>query len=220
MNPAFTLFMWARGPAFDVALAIFAAGITLRLVEMVVLGRKTDLAPAKGHPIRQGLATIFTRSIPRPGLVRFAPGTYLGGYVFHLGFFAAFLLFAPHIALIRDALGLSWPAANRAIVESATALAVVAAIILFFSRVMDPVRRALTGFEDYLVLLLSVLPLVTGYVAANKLFGNPEMMLAVHVLSVDALLIVFPFTKLMHSVSFVFSRYYNGAIQGRKGAES
>jgi nitrate reductase gamma subunit len=220
MSPAFTLFMWARGPAFDVALIVFLAGTMLRLVEMLALGRKTDLAPAKGHPIRQGLATILTRSIPRRGLIRFAPATYLGGYVFHLGFFAAFLLFAPHIALIRDAVGLSWPGAGRVIVESATVLAVAAAILLFFSRMMDPVRRALTTFEDYLVLLVSVLPLVTGYVAVNKLFGDPQMMLAVHVLSVDALLIVFPFTKLMHAATFAFSRYYNGTIQGRKGAES
>ena len=33
-------------------------------------------------------------------------------------------------------------------------------------------------------------------------------------------MIAFPFTKLMHAVTFVMARYYNGSIQGRKGAES
>ena len=219
-NQGFDLFMWARGPAFDVALFIFVGGIVLRMAEILVLGRKTDLAPAKGNPVAQGLKTIFTRSIPREGLVKYAPATYIGGYVFHLGFFIAFLFFAPHIALIKDAVGISWPAAGRVIVESATALAVLALLVLTYSRITDPVRRALTTFDDYLVLLLSAAPLVTGYVAVNKLFGDPQMMLAIHVLSVDALMIAFPFTKLMHAVSFLFARYYNGAIQGRKGAES
>jgi len=57
-------------------------------------------------------------------------------------------------------------------------------------------------------------------VAVNKLFGDPILMLALHILSVELLMIAFPFTKLMHAVTFVFARYYNGAIQGRKGAQS
>lgn len=219
-NPAFDLLMWARGDAFDIALVIFIAGIVLRVVEIIILGRKKDMAPAKGSPVGQGIKTIFSRSLPREGLVKFAPITYIGGYIFHLGFFVAFFFFAPHIALFEDAFGVTWPAAGRVIVESATALAVLAIIALFYSRMTDPVRRALTTFDDYLVLILSALPLITGYVAVNKLFGDPTLMMAIHVLSVDALLIAFPFTKLMHAVTFVMARYYNGTIQGRKGAES
>ena len=219
-NAAFDLLMWARGPAFDVALIIFAAGVVLRLVEIIVLGRKTDVAPPKGSPVAQGFKTIFSRSLPQEGMVKFAPITFIGGYVFHIGFFIAFFFFAPHISLFEDAFGISWPNAGRVIVESATALALLAAVALFYSRMTDPVRRALTTFDDYLVLVLSVLPLITGYLAVNKLIGDPTMMMALHVLSVDALLIAFPFTKLMHAVTFVMARYYNGTIQGRKGAES
>lgn len=219
-NLAFDLLMWARGPAFDVALVIFAAGIALRVFEILVLGRKADMALAKGNPVAQGLRTIFSRSVPREGLVKFAPTTYVGGYIFHLGFFVAFFFFAPHIALFDDAFGVSWPSAGRVIIESATALALLALIALFYSRLTDPVRKAITTFDDHLVLLLSALPLITGYVAVNKLFGDPQMMLAIHILSVEALMIAFPFTKLMHAVTFVMARYYNGSIQGRKGAES
>lgn len=219
-NPAFDLLMWARGDAFDIALIIFIGGIVLRLVEIIILGRKKDMAPPKGNPVAQGLKTIFTRSMPREGLVKFAPITYIGGYIFHIGFFIAFFFFAPHIALFNDAFGVSWPAAGRVIVESATALAILALMALIYSRFTDPVRKALTTFDDYVVLVLSGLPLITGYVAVNKLFGDPTMMMALHVLSVNALLIAFPFTKLMHAVTFVMARYYNGTIQGRKGAQS
>lgn len=219
-NQAFDLLMWARGPAFDFALIIFLAGIVLRVTEILILGRKKDIAPAKGSPVGQGVKTIFTRSFPREGLVKFAPTTYVGGYIFHIGFFIAFVFFAPHIAIFTDAFGISWPNAGRVIIESATALAVLALLALMYTRLTDPVRRALSTFDDYLTWLLSLLPLVTGYIAVNKLFGDPTMMLAIHVLSVEALMIAFPFTKLMHAVTFVMARYYNGAIQGRKGAES
>lgn len=224
-NPYFDLLMWARGPGFNIALIIFAAGITLRVVEILVLGRKRDVAPAKGSPVAQGLRTIFTRSLPRRGLVQYAPVTYIGGYIFHLGFFTAFFFFGPHIAFLDSVFGLSrfglgWPEFGRVIIESAVALSVLAMIALLFTRRADPVRRALSTFDDYLVWLLSLLPMVTGYVAVNKLFGDPTLMLALHILSVEALMIAFPFTKLMHAVTFVMSRYYNGSIQGRKGAES
>ncbi len=219
-NSYFDLLMWARGTGFNIALIIFAAGIMLRITEIVILGRKKDMAPAKGNPVAQGLKTIFTRSVPRQGLVQYAPVTYIGGYIFHIGFFVAFFFFGPHIALIDDLLGVSWPGVGRAIVESVVAITVLALIALMYTRLTDPVRRALTTFDDYLVWLLSLLPLITGYVAVNKLFGDPTLMLALHILSVELLMIAFPFTKLMQAVSFGFARHYNGAIQGRKGAES
>jgi nitrate reductase gamma subunit len=43
--------------------------------------------------------------------------------------------------------------------------------------------------------------------------------LALHILSVELLLIVIPFTKLMHLFTFALARWYNGAIAGRKGVK-
>ena len=47
----------------------------------------------------------------------------------------------------------------------------IAAIALAYTRFTDPVRRALTRFDDWVVLVLSVLPLITGYIAVNRVFG-------------------------------------------------
>ncbi|RME16068.1 MAG: hypothetical protein D6801_06180 [Alphaproteobacteria bacterium] len=219
-NPNFDLLMWARTTGFDIALAIMVGGILLRVVEIVVLGRKKDLARPKGNPVAQGLKTIFTRSLPRKGMVKEAPVTYVGGYLFHIGFAVAFLFLGAHIALITDLTGLGWPEANKALIETAAAVAVVALIALAWTRFSNPVRRMLTTFDDWLVWTLSILPLVTGYIAVNKLFGDGTLMMAIHMLSAEALMVAFPFTKLMHAVTFAMARYYNGSIQGRKGAES
>jgi nitrate reductase gamma subunit len=50
---------------------------------------------------------------------------------------------------------------------------------------------------------------------------NPyPLVLGLHILSVELLLVVFPFTKLMHALTFVIARWFNGAIAGRKGVQS
>jgi nitrate reductase gamma subunit len=219
-NPYFDLLMWARGPGFDIALVIMLGGIILRVVEIVVLGRKKDFATPKGSPVGQGIKTIFTRSVPRKGMMKEAPVTYIGGYLFHIGFAIAFLFLGAHISLIDELIGIQWPAANKALIETAVAVAVVALIALAWTRFTDPVRRALTTFDDWLVWALSILPLITGYVAVNRIFGDGTLMMALHILSAELLMVAFPFTKLMHAVTFAMARYYNGSIQGRKGAES
>lgn len=220
-NAYFDLLMWARTTGFDIALTIMIAGILLRVIEIIVLGRKRDFAKPKGNPVAQGIKTVFTRSVPRTGQMKEAPVTYIGGYVFHIGFFVAFLFLGAHISLIEDLIGLRWPDFNKAVIESAAVLALIAALALAYTRFTDPVRRRLTGWSDWFVLVVSVLPLITGYIAVNKVFGiDGTLWMAIHILSAELLMVSFPFTKLMHAVTFAMARYYNGSIQGRKGAES
>jgi len=208
------------GPALQIATAIFVAGVLIRILEIPLLGRKANLAPPKGNAMAQGLKTVLTRSFPRAEQVREAPVVHIGGYVFHIGFFIALLFFAPHIVLFNDAFGISWPALSTNVVEVSAGLAIVALIALLISRLFDPVRRMLATFSDYIVLVLSLLPLVTGIMATYKIGGDYNTLLAIHILSVEALMVAFPFTKLMHAFTFAISRYYNGAIQGYKGAQS
>ena len=58
------LLTWLRGPGFQIATIIFAAGIALRLAEILVLGRKANLAEAKGSAMSSGLRTMFSRTVP------------------------------------------------------------------------------------------------------------------------------------------------------------
>jgi len=60
-----------------------------------------------------------------------------------------------------------------------------------------PVTRHISGFEDYLVWALTLAPILTGYLAYHRLLLPYDAMLGVHILSVELLLVVFPFTKLI-----------------------
>ena len=55
---------WVRGPGFQFAVIIFVAGVIIRITEILMLGRKKNLAEAKGSEMRSGMRTIITRSIP------------------------------------------------------------------------------------------------------------------------------------------------------------
>ena len=59
--------LWVRGPAFQGATVIFVLGVAFRLLEILLLGRKPNLAEARGSAMRGGLRTIATRSFPDAG---------------------------------------------------------------------------------------------------------------------------------------------------------
>ena len=129
-------------------------------------------------------------------------------------------LFAPHILLFKDVTGLSWPNLPTPVVDAFTVVSIIALLAILVHRMRDNVLRFLTTREDYLVWMLTIAPLVTGYMAFHRIGNTAPTLLAIHILSVELLMIVFPFTKLMHGFTIFLSRWYNGAISGYRGVES
>lgn len=211
---------FARGSALDWALIIFVAGVALRLFEIFGLGRKTDLARPRTDSPGSGLRTIVTRSLPPEGMLKREPVTYIGGFVFHIGLFVAIFFFAPHIEFFRSMTGLGWPSLSSALVDASVVAAIVALAVLLAHRLNHPVKRLLSTFGDYLSWTLALLPLLTGYMAYHHLMLEYTLMLAMHLFSVELLLVLLPFTKLFHTFSVFISRWYNGDIFGRKGTAS
>lgn len=212
--------LWVRGPALTYATIIFVLGITVRIVGILMLGRKQNLAEARGSEMAGGLRTIFTRSVPDKSTVKRSMFTLVSGYVFHLGLFVTIFLFAPHILIFREVFGFSWPSLPTPIVDAVAAVSILALLVVLIHRMRDPVQRLLSGFEDYLVWLVTLLPLITGYLAFHRIGLNPVMLTALHIFSVELLMITFPFTKLMHTFSLFLARWYNGAISGYRGVQS
>jgi nitrate reductase gamma subunit len=212
--------MWVRGPGFQIATIIFALGIVLRLVEIVMLGRKTNLAEAKGSEMSSGLRTIITRTVPDASTFKRSAFTITTGYIFHIGLFIVIFLFAPHILLFKDVLGFGWPALPSTVIDAVTVVTIIALIAVLVHRLKDPVKRFLSNFDDYLGWFVTILPLVTGYIAFHRVGMPAPTLIAIHILSVELLMVVFPFTKLMHAFTLFLARWYNGAISGYRGVQS
>ena len=211
---------FARGPALTFALAVFVLGSVWRLVGVLLLPRLRDLSPARDGapaPLVGALRTIARRMWPRP---EFAPATLfitLNSYVFHIGLAIVVFGLAPHILFIRQLTGLSWPALPSNLVFGVGVITLFALAAVLARRLMHPVVRLLSGPGDYLSWLLTALPVATGLLATSHLGARYETLLALHVLSIAAFLIWFPFGKLMHAVLFVFSRGATGIRFSHRG---
>jgi nitrate reductase gamma subunit len=208
---------WVRGPGLNIAIGIFVLGTIWRLIEIYGLGRKPDLAPARHRAGASGWHTIYRRSLPPQGMMQRSPISYVGGYIFHIGLAIIVFLFAPHIKLIEGVTGLSWPGLPSQVVDGVTVVTLAAMLVMLFDRLNKPVKRFLSTFEDYFTWALTFLPVLTGYLAVKHLLLPYTTMLAIHILSVELLLIVLPFTKLFHVFTLFGSRWYNGAMNGRRG---
>ena len=214
------LLLWIRGPALQIATVIFVLGAVVRIAEILLLGRKKNLAEARGSAVAGGLRTIFSRSVPDSGTLQRSTFNVVAGYVFHIGFFITLFFFAPHILMFSDVFGVSWPSMPTPIVDATAIVTIIALLAVLAHRLRHPVMRFLSRFQDYLVWLLTILPLVTGYLAFHRIGLAPPMLMALHILSVELLMVIFPFTKLMHAFTIFMARYYNGAIAGYKGVHS
>jgi nitrate reductase gamma subunit len=209
------LLLWAKGTGLQIAGVIFIVGMVLRILEILLLGRKQDLSEARAGGMLAGLRTIITRTVPARGMWLHVTA----GYIFHIGFFVVLLFFVPHILLFKDAFGWQWAGLPNAVIDVVTVVSIAALVAALVARLIDPVRRFLSNCGDYLALVVTLLPLITGYLAFHRQGLPYTQMLAVHILSVDLLLVVMPFSKLTHGATLLLARWYNGAIAGRKGVQ-
>ncbi len=211
---------WVRGPGFQLASIIFIAGVIIRITETLLLGRKSNLAEARGSAMLGGLRTMVTRSFPDKNTFKRSSYTLVAGYIFHIGLFITLLFFAPHILMFKEVSGLSWPSLPTQIVDVSAVVTMIALFAILAHRLLNPVLRFLTNAEDLFVWLVTILPFITGYIAFHRIGLTAPSLLSMHILSVELLLVVFPFTKLMHAFTLFFARWFNGAIAGYRGVES
>ena len=214
------LLSWARGPGLQIATVIFVAGIVIRFFEILMLGRKANLAEPKGSEMSGGLKTMFTRTVPDRATYKRSAFTITAGYFFHIGLFITFFFFAPHILFVKDVIGIGWPSLPTPLVDAFAVITIISLLAVLANRLNNKVMRYLTNFEDLLTWFLTLAPLVTGYIAFHRIGFTAPTLLAVHILSVELLMIVFPFTKLVHAFTLFLARWYNGAFSAYKGVAS
>lgn len=217
------LLAFARGPALKVALAIFCLGVVWRIVGFALLRLRRDFNTPRASMLRYlggGIVTVGSRSWPHP---EFIPRTGAGealGYSYHIGLFIVVLLFGPHIMFLGSLIGFTWPSLPSSLITVISVLTLTLFLAVLFRRVTNRVMRMLSNFDDYFSWFITAMVLLTGLAATAHIGGPYERLLAVHILSVDALLIWFPFGKLMHAFYIFPSRAINGAVLARKGAVS
>jgi nitrate reductase gamma subunit len=213
---------FARGPLFQVALLVFVGGMVYRLVTIVLLGWKRDRVPARGSKL-VGAARSFLKGVIIWPFIPWVKNTfnrnpivYIAGGLFHLGLFVVIFLGTAHMLVWKSLLGFGWPTLPLPIVDWLAAVAIVAMVVLFINRLVNPVLKLITGPAEWVNLLLVFLPLLTGYLMAHHVLSPYEMLFSLHMLAVDVLLIWIPFSRISHFIFYFFARTIHGAEFGKR----
>ena len=217
---------WARGPLLYFALTVFVLGVSLRLVALARLPAVATAAPArKPFGASTALGSALLRTWPRDGLPASATLVTLNPYVFHIGLAVVFFGYAPHIAFIGRLTGLGWPALPDPVIYLSAAATIISLLLALMFRLTDPVLKKISRADDMVTWIVTMLPLITGMAIVDvpsaqlhsydhTIYRDP---LALHLLSLEVLLVWFPFGKLMHAFLVWPARMQLATFLGRRG---
>jgi len=204
------MYDFLTGPMFWLSLGIFLIGMTVRFfLYFKGLNWQLDRVAYTAHSV-QGLKGAL-RSIVK-WLIPFGthgwrrqPFMTVVFFGFHIGAVLVPLFLLAHNLFLKEKIGFSLITLNPLLADVLSWMVVVSALFLVLRRIALPEVRILTTPYDYLILLVSVAPFVTGLLARYEV-GSYSFWLVLHILCGEVLLIAIPFTKLSHIVLFFASR--------------
>jgi len=214
--------LFAEGPLLWIAFLIFIIGTLVRMAQFIFVARTKDKPFYKYFSLKYILATLARWLLPLNVDVKKNPVFIICVYLFHICLMVVPIWLAGHISLWEESrFGWSWSSLPDKWADWMTLLLFAIAIYFILRRALSPDLRIITTFSDYLLLVVTALPFVTGYSLTHgtldsiKFLGDNMRLL--HVLSAELMLILIPFTRLSHSVLFFFSRAASGVEFGRRG---
>ncbi|MEW7990705.1 MAG: hypothetical protein AB2724_07605 [Candidatus Thiodiazotropha sp.] len=206
------------GPLWTFSLAVFVIGVVWRIVTILMAGNRPDLSTPRGSASSGAIRTIFSRSVYERTAATRGRLLQIAGYLFHIGLFALLFFAKPHVDFYAERItGFGWATMPHWAFILSAELAFLGLLLLWIHRLLSPVTRLLSDMDDHLGSILVFLVMLTGCLALAQSF---EALRLIHLLLAELLLIYFPFSKLMHTFTFVMSRGYTGATMGRKGVNA
>lgn len=136
-------------------------------------------------------------------------------FTFHIGLIVTPVFLMAHNIILKERWGISFWTISESTADILTIAVIVSAVFLILRRIALPEVRILTKAYDYLLLVITVSPFITGFLAFHQAPGYQFWLIA-HIISGEIMLIAIPFTKLSHFVLFFLSRAQLGMDYGIK----
>jgi nitrate reductase gamma subunit len=207
------MYDFIRGPLISIAFVIFILGLILQLVQFFKLTNKKEwVYPPLETKLEKKTLKKFIMSclVSLNGtLWKTDPLVTIVTSVFHVFLIGVPIFLLGHNILLDQSWGLSLWSLPESITDVLT-LVVLICVAFFLARRLFLARvRAITTLYDYVILLIAVAPFLTGYFAYHQ-WSNYDTVMALHILSGEAMLITLPFTKLGHMLFFFLYRFLIG----------
>ena len=215
------IYTFLAGPALWATFIILVGGLIIRIAHLYHLSRKKDQVFYNHASFKWGIKSILYWVLPwGSASLRQQPVFSFMVFIFHITLLAVPLFLHAHNILWDESWGISLWSLPDALSDVMTVLLLISIIFLGIRRIVRSEVRILTQTWDYVLLGLTALPFVTGFLAYHQI-GPYELLVILHLLTAEIILILIPFTKLAHMILFFFTRAFIGfEMGGRRGARS
>jgi nitrate reductase gamma subunit len=214
------MYQFVTGPLAWLAFIIFFFGLVLRIVLYVRgLDWKLDRVTYSvnvSYGIKGAIRSIIFWILPfGTRSWRKNPVFTVMVFVFHIGLLITPVFLLAHNVILEEKWGISFWTLPETVSDILTIAVIISALFLILRRIALPEVRIITNAYDYLLMVISTAPFITGFLAYHQVSGY-EFWLILHILSAEVMLVAIPFTKLSHMVLFFLSRGQLGMDYGIK----
>ena len=213
------LYLFITGPMIWISFILFLGGLVARVAFLYRLSRKHDRVFYNHMSFSWGIKSILRWLVPWANAsTRNQPFFTLTAFLFHLPILGVPLFLDAHNMLLEEAFGIGFWSMPDVVADVLTVVMICAGISLFIRRILRLEVRILTSAWDYMVLIITILPFLSGFLAYHQ-WGPYDFLFILHIISAEMLLVLIPFTKLGHMILFFFTRAFIGFEMGsRRGA--
>ncbi|MCP4717635.1 MAG: hypothetical protein GY868_21135 [Deltaproteobacteria bacterium] len=205
-----------RGPLLLAACIIAAAGVVYRTIQLYLLTRRKDGSLRPPVSVADSTASsLEERKLNRiiafqNSLLGKHPVIAIVSTVFHVCLFATPVFLNAHMLILYESWGFNLFSLPDKLCDILTITFLVCAFFFLMRRLVIPKVRAITSGYDYLLLLVTAAPFLSGFFAYHQWFDYHTIIVS-HILTGELMLIAIPFTKLGHMVFFFFVRILIGS---------
>jgi ferredoxin len=212
------LYELIRGPVMTGTIILFAVCLVYRIGQFFLATfRLSPKTTARG--IRQTLKLGFRehiRLVPqklrkvrihfRNSIFSMMPFTVWLTVVYHTIIVAAIFFTVGHNVLLDLSWGFSFPSIPEKTMDVLAIFVIVVSLYYLMRRAFSAKMRFPAVFRDYLAILATAAPFVTGFMAYHQWF-NYRTVIICHMISGQLMLLVLPYTKLGHLIFYFFGRF-------------
>lgn len=207
------MYEFVSGPLVWIAFIIFIGGSLYRIYSMFS-GAKKDMTLFRHMSLKHSVASLVHWVIPfNNQYMRKRPIFTIVSFAFHICLIFTPIFLLGHLILLDESWNISWWSLPEGVADWMTIIVIAGCIFYLYRRLTDPVVINVTDGSDYLLLAITALPFITGFIAYHQLFAY-NFILIIHILAGEIMLIAIPFTRLRHMLFFVFTRALFGSEQG------
>ncbi len=216
------LYDLATGPLLWISFLTFIIGSLFRAGLYIMASRKMDKVTHEHFSLKYVFLGLVRWILPINRSVKKNPVFTILGYIFHICLIVVPIWYVGHISLWEDSrFGWTWTAIPDEWADYMTLTFLAIAVFFLLRRIFSKDIRLISTFSDYLLLVVTALPFLTGYFLSHGTLENVsffgENMELIHMLCGELMLILIPFTKLSHFILFFFSRGATAVEFGRRG---